>query len=156
MEYKTSQYGWVMISIVAGVMLFLYLLYANHWGNNPLPLGPFLSGELLFAIILFLFYKLTVVLKGSTLQLVFGIGAIKIQFKIDQLEQTEVIKIPWYYGLGIRFTPKGMIYSIHGSSALRIKYLSDGTQKSMIIGSPEPEKLNQALRENFKSDRVKH
>lgn len=79
----------------------------------------------------------------------YGIGLIRIRFKIDKLEATQIIKTPWYYGLGIRVTPKGMLYNIQGSKAVEIKYLGNGKSKSVMIGTAEPELLVKALEDNF-------
>jgi len=149
MKYKKSQIGWVVILIFAPLIIFLYLAYVNHWGNNPLPFVPFLVLALLFGVIVAMFYKLTVELSGSTLKLVYGIGLIKIKFEINELERTEIIKIPCYYGLGIRITPKGMLYNIQGSKAVNILYTSNGKRKSIMVGSPEPEQLKKALENNW-------
>ncbi|MEM1135923.1 MAG: hypothetical protein AAGI07_08780, partial [Bacteroidota bacterium] len=75
---------------------------------------------------------------------------IRISFKIDRLEQAQIIKTPWYYGLGIRMTPEGMLYNIQGPKAVKIRYLSNGRNKSVMIGTLEPEKLNKVLETHFK------
>lgn len=150
MYYKKSQVGWVIMGIFTPVILFLYLAYANQWGNNPLPFVPFLLFTGLLIIICSLFYKLTIELDESTLKLTYGIGLIRIKLKIDELEHIEIIKNPWYYGLGIRITPKGMLYNIQGSKAVNIKYMGNGKSKSVLVGTPEPERLKKALEENIK------
>lgn len=138
------------MGIFAPIILFLYLAYANQWGNNPLPFVPFLLLTGLFIIICSLFYKLKIEVDESTLRLTYGIGLIRIKFKIDELKYIEIIKTPWYYGLGIRITPKGMLYNIQGSKAVNIKYIRNGRNKSVMIGTPEPEQLKKALEDNFK------
>ncbi len=150
MKYKKSQIGWIAIMIFAPVIIFLYLAYANQWGNNPLPFVPFLVLAVLFVVICFMFYKLTVELDESTLKLTYGIGLIRIKFKIDELVRIEIIRTPWYYGLGIRITPKGMLYNIQGSKAVNIEYTSNGKSKSVMVGTPEPEQLKKALEDNWK------
>ena len=97
-----------------------------------------------------MFYKLTVELSDSTLKLTYGIGLIRIKFKIDELLQTNIIRTPWYYGLGIRITPKGMLYNIQGLKAIKIDYTSSGKRKSVMIGTPEPDQLKKALEYNWK------
>jgi len=142
--------GWVAIGIFTSVILFLYLAFSNQWGNNPIPFIPFVAITGLFIVISSLFYKLTIELDESVLRLSYGIGLIRIRFKIDKLIETQIIKTPWYYGLGIRVTPKGMLYNIQGSKAVMIKYLKNGKSKSVMVGTPEPEQLIQALEYNFK------
>jgi hypothetical protein len=139
-----------LVLIFATAILYLYLAYANQWGNNPLPFAPFLLLSILCFVICLLFYKQTVEIDGSTLKLIYGIGLIKLKFKIDQLERTEIIKTPWYYGLGIRITPKGMLYNINGSKAVKIEYRSNGKNKSIMVGTADPEQLKRALDKTFK------
>ena len=139
-----------MILIFVPANLFLFLAYINQWGNNPLPLVPFLILTGIFILINSLFYKLTIELDGSILKIIYGIGLIKINFRIDEIVESRVIKTPWYYGLGIRITPKGMLYNIQGSKAIRIKYISNGKSISVMVGSPEPERLKQVLDDTFK------
>lgn len=133
------------MGIFAPIILFLYLAQLNQWGDNPLPFIPFVFITVFFIVLCSLFYKLTVELDGSTLKLTFGIGLIKFKFNTAELEHIEIIKTPWYYGLGIRVTPKGTLYNIQGSKAVMIKFRSKGKSKSILVGSPEPAQLKKAL-----------
>jgi len=150
MKYEKSQLGWVVIVLFALVIVFLCLAYALQWGDNPLPFIPFLGLSSVLVLLGFMLYKLTVEVTGSTLRLTYGFGLINLNFEIDELEETEIIRVPWYYGIGIRITPKGMLYSIHGWKALRIKYKSKGKSKTVMVGTAEPEQLKQALEDNWK------
>jgi hypothetical protein len=49
---------------------------------------------------------------------------------------------PWYYGWGIRWTPKGPLYNVSGFEAVEIRMLSG---KSFRIGTDEPDLLRQAI-----------
>ncbi|WP_143155886.1 hypothetical protein [Cyclobacterium lianum] len=148
MVYRKSQTGWVVITIFGSVSIFLFLAFVNQWGSKPLPLTPFLVLELFFVGLGFLFYKLTVELGESTLRLTYGIGLIRITFEMDQLLETEIISTPWYYGLGIRITPKGMLYNIQGSKAIKIDYMRKDKKKSVMVGTPEPGRLKKALEDS--------
>ncbi|GAB3009747.1 hypothetical protein GCM10027284_30280 [Cyclobacterium sediminis] len=148
MKYKQSQFGWVIILLFILLVVFLCLAYALQWGNNPLTFTPFLVLSSVVVVLGFMLYKLTVEVRGSTLRLAYGIGLINFKFEIDQLEELEIIRVPWYYGIGIRITPKGMLYSIHGWKALQLKYKSKGKSKSLMVGTSEPEQLKRALESN--------
>lgn len=150
MKYKKSQIGWIIISLLLTAIIFLSLAYTNQWGNRPLPLTPYILLTLLFAGICALFYQLTVEVNGSTLKLIYGIGLIRIKFTIDKLEEIKIIKTPWYYGLGIRITPDGMLYNIQGTKAVNISYTRNKKKKSVMIGTTEPEKLMRVLEDNWK------
>jgi hypothetical protein len=150
MKYKQSQFGWVVILLFTLMVAFLCLAYAFQWGNNPLSFIPFLTLSSIPVILGLMLYKLTVEVKGTTLRLSYGIGLISLKFEIDELEETEIIRVPWYYGIGIRITPKGMLYSINGWKALRIKYKSKGESKRVMVGTAEPELLKKLLEHNCK------
>ncbi len=149
MRYQKSQTGWILLLIFLPILVFLFLLYINQWGSNPLPLPMFVVMSVLFTFVLSLFYKLTVTLDQNTLKLAYGIGLIRIKLRIDELIETKIIKTPWYYGLGIRITPKGMLYNIQGSKAVALRYVSNGKSKFTMVGTPEPAKLKQVLDEHF-------
>ena len=147
--YKKSQYGWLLIVMVLTILGFLFLAYTYQWGDFPLPFLPFLLLSLLFVFVFLLFYKLTIEIRSSGLRLIYGIGIVSIAIDIDQLKQVESIKTRWYWGLGIRITPKGMLYNIQGLKAVRLEYISKGKHKKVMVGSPEPEKLALRLKQVF-------
>tara|TARA_R110002049_G_scaffold246847_5_gene420958 strand:+ start:4351 stop:4749 length:399 start_codon:yes stop_codon:yes gene_type:complete len=97
------------------------------------------------AVIFLLFYRLKVKVQNKTLKIYYEIGLIHFTFKMDEITKVESIKTPWYYGYGIRLTPDGWLYNAHGSQALEIKYMYKGKNKSVMIGTPEPEELKKAL-----------
>ena len=149
MNYKKSQIGWLVIAFMLPIIAVRAGLYCNQWGDRPIPFFPFIILTSIFVIALLLFYQLTVEINGSTVKLTYGIGVIKFKFEIDQLLSVREIKMPWYYGWGIRVTPKGMLYNIHGFKAVEIRYFSKGKEKSVMIGTDEPELLVQAVETNF-------
>jgi len=151
MKYKKSQIGWLVIGTLALITFFLYLAYANQWGDSPLTFIPFVLIAALFLFLCCLFYQLTIELDGGALKLTYGIGLIKFKFRIDEFERAEVIKTPWQYGIGIRVTPKGMLYNIQGSKAVLIKFSSEEKNKSIMIGSQEPFQLKEAIEKNIKN-----
>ena len=151
MVYNKSQTGWAIIFIFTLVIIHIFLSYTFEWGNSPLTLKYFLLLTGLFTIVILLFYKLTVEINGTVLKLTYGIGLIKFSYKIDKLEEIEVVKNPWYYGFGIRITTKGMLYNIQGLKAIRLCFTNGGKKKCIMVGTSEPKLLKKALKENFTS-----
>ena len=152
MTYKSSQMGWVMSCIFTPVVIFLCLAYVNQWGNKPIPFAPFLVITSLFLILWSCFYKLTVTVRNSTLSVSYGIGLIRFRFKMDQLIKVDVGQVPWYYGLGIRITPKGMLYNIQGSQVVNITYKHGEKLKFVMVGTPEPHRLKKVLEDLKRSE----
>ncbi len=105
--------------------------------------------EAVFFFIILLFYRLTVEVHNDHILLKYGIGLIRFKLRMDSIEKTEVIQTPWYWGLGIRITQDGMLYNIHSSKALKIKYRFAQKSKTVLIGSKEPTELENSLREVF-------
>lgn len=112
---------------------------------------------LIFVIIVALFYKLSIEIDGKVLKLSYEIGLIRIIFKIDQLEEFQVIKTPWYNGLKTRPDSKRALYNAHGLNAVKTKYISNGKSKSVMVGtsagsvttSIASERLKEALEGSF-------
>ena len=148
MKYKHTQTGWFMIALFLVFLAHLNYLYLNHLGNNPLPFAAYFSLSILFILILLCFYKLQVNVDQSGINVIFGIGLIHIKITPEKVYHVRVVHTPWYYGLGIRFTSKGMLYNIQGSSAVEISYL-DGKSKTVLIGSNDPNALREFIIEKY-------
>ena len=151
MVYKKTQIGWWLIVVFTIPILWLVFAYLQQWGSRPLTVISLVFGDVLLILIVLLFYRLTVEIENDWVRLTYGIGLIRIRLKIEELISTKVVKTPWYYGLGIRITPKGMLYNIQGSRAVLIEYMHRGELKTVMIGSPEPEKLKRVLETGLKT-----
>lgn len=100
------------------------------------------SMSVLMLVGLLLFHSLTTeVLRGS-LRIRFGIGVIRRQFRVKDIESAEVVRNRWWYGWGIRLTPHGWMFNVSGLDAVQIK-LRNGRQYR--VGTDEPEALVAAL-----------
>lgn len=149
MTYKESQTGWLIIIILVPIFVFLLFTYLNQWGNNPIPLIPFLAISGIMILVILLFYKLTIRIEGRKIEAIYGIGLIKFTIRIDVLNTVSIIRTPWWYGWGIRFTPNGWLYNIYGSKAVRIEYRREGKSKKIMLGTPEPDKLKDTIEKHF-------
>lgn len=134
MKYEKTQIGWLMILIFSLIIIQLTLAYCYQLGDNPLPLGAFIALSLLFILLLLVFYRLKIRVDSSGIHVIYGIGLIHININPQEIYQVSAVKTPWFYGLGIRFTGKGMLYNIQGFHAVEIYYL-DGKKKTVLIGS---------------------
>ena len=149
MKYEKTQYGWLAIALLLITIVSMFFLYMEQWGTHPIPKAPFLIMEGLFVFILSLFYKMTTSIEEGVVRMIYGIGLIRIKIKPERISSVEVFKVPWYWGVGIRITPKGWLYSINGFRAVKIEYKKNGFNKTNLIGSSEPEELKSALEYHF-------
>ena len=149
MRYEKTQYGWIVYIIFSAVIGFMLLAYLKQWGTNPIPKVPFLIMTGVFLIPIVLFYKLTIIVNERSIRIIFGIGIVKRTIRPDRILSAEVFKAPWYYGIGIRMTPYGWLYSINGFKSVKIKFEKDGLDKTILIGTSEPEELKRAIDNHF-------
>jgi hypothetical protein len=96
------------------------------------------------AVILVLFHSLTVVISEDELLVQFGSGVIRKRFKLNEIESCQTVRIPWYYGWGIRMTPQGMVFRVSGFRAVQIRLT---TGKEFLIGTDAPQELEEAIRQ---------
>lgn len=138
-RYKHTQIGYLLITLYSIVVLFLF--YFNIMTNfHPLTL----IALIIILIILATFARLTVTVDDQTIKIQFGVRIIRKSFPLKEIERYHVVKNPWYYGWGIRFTPRGWLFNVSGFSAIELQ-MKNG--KLYRIGTDEPDSLARALNE---------
>jgi hypothetical protein len=134
--YQHTQSGTLMIAsaVLAAIFVFYHLLQG----------GPtWLWGLLLLAAAVGVtFSSLTVVLTRTMFRASFAPGWPKKEEALANIVSVRTVRNPWYYGWGIRLTPKGILYNVSGLDAVEIRN-KDG--KTFRIGTNEPQKLQLAL-----------
>ncbi len=137
-NYHHSQKGWFIIAVLTtGIALAAFDLLTGGFRT-----GSF-AGLLLLAAALLLFYRLQVTIDDNALTIRFGIGIIKKQLSLDDVESVRIVKNPWYWGWGIRWIGKRFwLYNVSGFDAVELKMKSDRTYR---IGTDRPEALEAAV-----------
>ena len=153
MNYQRSQTGWIMIILFTLIPVQISYSYFKQ-GPAQLPTSVYIVLMTIMIGVLLTFYKLKVTADQSAIRISFGIGLIKFNLKPLKLRKIEIITVPWYYGLGIRMTPQGMLYNVHGSKAVRITYQEDTAQnpaneKTVTIGTDDPQGLHDYLQSQY-------
>ena len=135
--YKHTQVGYIHVIAWGAVILFICGL------NIVTGFQPFtLIVPIVMSILLALFSTLTVRVDGGTITVQFGVGVIRKRFRLSDVESCAKVRNPWYYGLGIRYTPRGWLYNIYGLSAIEL-VMKNG--KTCRVGTDDPDGLAQAL-----------
>ncbi len=151
MDYEETQYGFFVIIVFVLIIIFMFLAYSGQWGTRPITKVPFLIMSGFFIFILVLFYKLNIKIKENQIKITYGIGLIRIRIRPEKVFDLETFRVPWYWGMGIRLTPKGWLYSLNSFKAVIIKYGIKGKIKKILIGTPDPEQLKSAIEHYFSS-----
>ena len=143
-QYKHTQVGYLLLTLYSIVVLFLG--YFNIMTNfHPLTL----IGLIIILIILGTFALLTVTIDDQMIKIQFGLGIIRKTFPLKEIETYRVVKNPWYYGWGIRFTPRGWLFNVSGFSAIELQ-MKNG--KRYRIGTDDPDNFAAALDEALNNE----
>ena len=124
------------------VMMFVFIVYLI-WIASTIDSWWFIWLWSTFTILLSaLFWCLEVKVNADEILLSYGFGFINKKIQRQQILQVEVVRNAWWYGLGIRLTPHGWMWSISGLDAIELTY-QDGNK--FRIGTNQPQGLYQAL-----------
>ena len=135
--YKHTQTGYLLLIIYSIIILFVVSLIIVT-GFNPFVLGAMI----ILLIALGSFSALTVVVDDRMIQIRFGFGVIRKTFLLKEIELFRPVRNPWYYGWGIRFTPRGWLFNVSGFSAIELQKKNG---KLYRIGTDDIDKLTKAL-----------
>ena len=149
MKYDHTQTGWLILNIMIFLVFLITLSYLNRWGTNPIPAWGFIVMVALFVLVTCLFYKLRIRIDNEVIHIIYGIGLIHIRIRPERVDRVRVVRNPWYYGLGIRFTPRGMLYNIQGRDAVEIEYFRK-TPRRVRIGSNDCQNLKRFIEQTFR------
>jgi hypothetical protein len=138
-RYEHTQVGYFIIVAIVATMVAIGIIMANAGVN-------WIAAIVLvvLVVVLALFHSLTVIISGEELVVQFGPGAIRRRFKLNEIESCQVVRIPWYYGWGIRLTPQGMVFRVSGFHAVQIRL---NTGREFVIGTDVPQELEEAIRQ---------
>ena len=138
-EYEHTQVGYIHVIAYSAVVLFL--VGVNIFSEFE----PFtLILLIVMLLLLTVFSSLTVRVGGGVIAVQFGVGVIRKRIQLSDVESYAKVVNPWYYGWGIRYTPRGWLYNIYGRPAIEL-LMRNG--KRCRIGTDDPDGLAQALGE---------
>lgn len=149
MKYQRTQFGWMITLLLVMVLISIKISYNFKLGQNPVSTnGLLIVGGILFLALL-CFYRLKILVHDKTIYLTYGIGLIRIKIKPENITELKEIKIPFYLGLGIRFTPSGMLYNIQGPKGVKLTFTKGKRIRTIKIGTTEPDALIEAIKKEF-------
>jgi hypothetical protein len=142
-RYEHTQVGYVIVVAIVAVMVLLGTFLATS-GVNWIAVAVLV----VIAAVLVLFPSLTVVIGEDELEVRFGPGAVRKRIKLNEIESCQAVTIPWYYGWGIRLTPRGLLFRVSGLHAVDVKLMTGSTFR---IGTDVPQELEEAIRQAISS-----
>ncbi|AEE18217.1 hypothetical protein JM84_1453 [Dokdonia sp. Hel_I_63] len=146
-RYKETQpFHLIVIICAISIALMTFFIIKQLINNDTIPY-TLIACCLLFIVILILFYKLEIIITSRYAIASFGIGLLYKKIAINELDITTArgVKIPWYWGIGIRFTPEGTLYNTHTGGNLHIK--TKNKMNEFFVSTSNASSIITALRE---------
>jgi hypothetical protein len=137
--YRRTQIALFILIPVDTVMVILLYLGAR---NQSL---PFLLTAVGLGVMASLFYGLTVTGTEDTLEIRFGVGLIKRQFKLKEIVSALPYRTNFWHGWGIHYSGDGTIYNASGFDAVQITMMNG---KKYIIGTNDQAGLLRYIEEH--------
>ncbi len=138
-NYVHTQIGYALLAIY-GVVIPVVVYVMRDVELN----GVSQAALILLLAALVTFSTLRVNVDHRTIKIQFGFGIIRKSFSVSEIETYQVVRNRWYYGLGIRYTPRGWLYNVSGLSAIELQ-MKNG--KYSRIGTDDPTGLASAVEE---------
>lgn len=136
-NYMHKQIGYFLIVIYSFVLAIVtYYILLSGFDRIALLVMA------IMAVVLVLFATLTVEIDEEFLKIRFGIGLIQKKFDLCKIQSCSIVKIRWYDGWGIHWTPRGWLYNVSGFDAVEI-IMENG--KKYLIGTDVPDELEKAV-----------
>jgi hypothetical protein len=144
---ETQSMYWFIIlflSISIGIVLATYF----QWGSKPIPSWIFAITLISINTLLILaFYSMRITIDAETASVKFGIGWIKRQIPVQDLDVStaEIVQLPWYAGIGYRISLRGTFFNTRSGAALLIKTKDRNTE--FFVGTKHGAKIITILQE---------
>ena len=124
----------LMLAAIFGLIVLIWQVSAWHfslWGVTGFAL-----------LLLVLFFGLRVEVTEESLKLSYGIGIIQRSIPRSRIKNAIAVRNKWYWGFGIRLTPRGWMWNISGLDAVELEYPNG---KNFRVGTEDPDGLLAAL-----------
>ena len=136
-SYRHAQIGYLLIGSLGFLLLIsIALLFASGFSS------VFVVTTIAYSVALAMFSTLTVVIEDHFVVAEFTFGIPRRPLYLGNVVNCRIVQPPWYYGWGIRYTPRGWLYRVSGFSAVEIEVTSG---RHFTIGSDEPDVLVEAI-----------
>ena len=96
---------------------------------------------IVLAVIYTGFLRLTVIVTRPEVRLAYTFGWPRRRIDRARIVSSVPYRIPWWYGWGIRKTPKGWMWNVWGRSTVLVTL----TDRQFLVGTDDPEGLAAAL-----------
>jgi hypothetical protein len=138
-RYRHTQKGYIIMGGFGGTALLVAGMIARKAAAAAM-----IPGLIALGVVGWVFSSLTIEVTDDELTASFGPGWRIKRVPLDDIEAVSVVRNPWYWGWGIRMTPRGTLYNVSGVDAVEVR-MRRGT--TFRLGTDEPAALHAAIRD---------
>lgn len=131
----------ISVALLAVILVYAVLTLTRPAGAALLP------SLALLTLVQLAFSSLTVAVDARALSVRYGVGWIGFAFPLSEIRDAQPVTNPWYWGWGIRLTPRGWLFNVSGRDAVEVTFASG---RRVRIGTDEPEALAAAIRTSLR------
>jgi hypothetical protein len=135
--YRHTQVG--RVTVAAAAIAWLAAVWHLVRGSGPAGL---VIAAVLLGIVLLVLSTLTVAVRDGGMEVFFGPRLIRRRIPLRRIRHVRVVRTPWYYGWGIRLTPRGWLWNVSGLDGVEVEFENGDRFR---VGSDEPDRLAEAL-----------
>lgn len=139
-NYQHTQPFTILLVTLGGVFLFELIIFLV--AHAPMIIVGFILA--LFIAIAALFSSLTITIDSEAVRWRFGVGLFHGKIPLADIRELQTVRNPWWYGWGMRLTPRGWLYNVSGLDAVELT-LANG--KHVQLGTDEPQILLSAIQD---------
>ena len=136
-SYRHTQVGYLMIAALGSGIVGISAAFL--FGNVP---SALLVTVAILGLCLVLFPTLTAVVERDRVRCFFGLGLVRREIPLGDVQAVSVVNNPWIYGWGLRLIPGGWLWNVSGFDAVELRLQSG---KLFRIGTDEPDALRDAI-----------
>lgn len=140
-DYHHVQRGWLMPVALFGGAAFSAVIIFIAGREEEVPTAVWLAPAFILACG-FVFAGLGVTVDARGVLVRWGLGWPRARFAWSDIESFESCEHGWWYGYGLRWTPRGWLWNIQGPWAVRLKLRSG---KCFHVGTDDLEGFLAAL-----------
>jgi hypothetical protein len=96
----------------------------------------------LLAVTIIFFLTMTIDVSPGALELTMLRGRLQRRWDLTEVRTAQVVRVPWYHGLGIHTFGRTWVFNVSGRRAVELAF-GDGSR--VVLGSDQPEQLLEAV-----------
>jgi len=131
----------VAVSFVAMAVLFLTPLF--FVGPKPVLLAVIAPIIAVVGLLHWIVYSMTIEVSENGLGWYFGLGLRKKRILLKDIARVQRVRIPWWYGVGIKYTPRAWVYLVASGDGVEIQTIDN---EIVRLGTDDVDRLIGVLR----------